>query len=47
MVAEAATVEAVWVVEPPFLEQLLDAEVSAFCSEGVSPCAIPIQKPVA
>lgn len=36
MVAEAATVEAVWVVEPPLLEDLLDQEVSAFCSETVS-----------
>lgn len=36
MVAEAATVEAVWVVEPPLLEHLLDQEVSAYCSETVS-----------
>lgn len=38
MVAEAATVEAVWVVEPPLLEHLLDQEVSAYCSETVSAC---------
>lgn len=36
MAAEAATVEAVWVVEPPLLEHLLDQEVSAYCSETVS-----------
>lgn len=35
MVAEAATVEAVWVVEPPLLENLLLAEMSAFCAEQV------------
>lgn len=36
MVAEAATVEAVWVVEPPLLEHLLDQEILAYCSEAVS-----------
>lgn len=36
MVAEAATVEAAWVVGPPLLEHLLDGEVSAYCSEMVS-----------
>lgn len=34
--AEAATIETAWVVEPPLLEHLLDQEISAFISEGVS-----------
>lgn len=38
MVAEAATVEAVWVVEPPLLEGLLDLEIDALISEEVSAC---------
>lgn len=33
---EAATIETAWVVEPPLLEHLLDQEISAFISEGVS-----------
>lgn len=36
MVAEAATVEAVWVVEPPTLEGLLEEEISAYFAEQVS-----------
>lgn len=35
MLAEAATIETAWVVEPPFLEILLDQEVKAFCTEQV------------
>lgn len=35
MIAEAATVEAIWVVEPPLLEDMFAKEITAFCAEQV------------
>lgn len=38
MLSEAATVEAVWAVEPNFLEDVLFQEIEMFCSEQVHCC---------